>query len=277
MLPTIRSILLFTAGMPVVLALILYDPGLWWLGWVYAVGWCALCVLDAASAARWPDLDASFETPAIGFIGEVGAIDIALTARPGRSALPVRLLCDLSGDADPLSAREVLLQAVRNTLGPPGSGPPGQDGFDELIADNASLGMRYIAVVRDGEVLFSAGESGFATVATLDSGETHMDRLDGLARMVMLPPHEAGREGRGPPSRPSHPLTVVEYEPRLAMELEQNAARNFALGLAGAGLLTLLAAVFWRISSRAQAAQIALCQDRDLRHLRRPPGPAFRR
>ena len=154
MLPTIRSILLFTAGMPVVLALILYDPGLWWLGWVYAVGWCALCVLDAASAARWPDLDASFETPAIGFIGEVGAIDIALTARPGRSALPVRLLCDLSGDADPLSAREVLLQAggalklgegLQAALG----------SFDEDVGADSELTVSWHLSVVEGEALIS--------------------------------------------------------------------------------------------------------------------------
>lgn len=113
MLPTVRSILLFAAGMPVVLALILYDPGLWWLGWVYAICWVGLCLLDAASAVRWPDLDASFEIPAISFIGEVGAIDIALTARRGRSPLAVRFLCDVSGDAHPLSVREVLLEAGR--------------------------------------------------------------------------------------------------------------------------------------------------------------------
>ncbi len=184
---------------------------------------------------------------------------------------------------------EVLLQAVRNELGPPDEGPPEQEQFNALIEDNAALGLRYVAVVRDGEVLFSSGASGFGAPPE-DRGENQLDRIDGLARLVMVPPKgmERGKAGKAPPEGlegpeppeglghppegrggppPAHPLTVVEFEPTLAMELEQNAARNFALGLAGASLLTVLAGVFWRISTRAQAAQLQLERQKRLASL----------
>lgn len=156
-----------------------------------------------------------------------------------------------------------LLREPRPGSGPPRPGPPSPE---TLIANQSVLaaeGLRRVAVLgREGEVLMEAGEAAVETEGL----------AGGVVRMVRPlhpppPPH-----GSPPPPPPSPSLgadgppmrLVLEYEPRLALDLQHRARRDLIASLAVAAALLATAWVFHRLRRRAQQAEEGLAERRHL-------------
>jgi len=79
------------------------------------------------------------------------------------------------------------------------------------------------------------------------------------------PPDGSPPDG-SPPDGPmeSGPVLILEFEPLLSQAMEFRAARNFAIGLAGALVLSLAAGVFWRMSMKAEADAARMERQRTL-------------
>lgn len=71
----------------------------------------------------------------------------------------------------------------------------------------------------------------------------------------------------GPPRGLSFGLTVIEFEPVVAIQLMSQARRSLALGSIMAGVLTLAAILFWRQHARYEAARSTFEQQRRLSQL----------
>ena len=143
--------------------------------------------------------------------------------------------------------------------GPRGGPPPA---IELLVANQpalASEGLRRVAVVgRDGEVLAESGEPPTASEG-LASGVVR------IVRPLHMPPPRGGppppplAKGEGPPMR-----LVLEYEPRLALDLQHRARRDLIASLAVAAGLLMTAWVFHRLRRRAQQAEEGLAEQRHL-------------
>lgn len=152
-----------------------------------------------------------------------------------------------------------LLREPRPGSGPPRPGPPS---FEALLANQPSLadqGVRRVAVLgRAGELL---GESGEAAVE-------HEGLARGVVRIVR--PLHPPRGDRPPPPPPPQGVDgppmrlVLEYEPRLALDLQHRARRDLIASLAVAAALLVTAWVFHRLRRRALQAEEGLVERRHL-------------
>ena len=138
--------------------------------------------------------------------------------------------------------------------GPRGGPPPA---LELLIANQPALapeGLRRVAVLgRGGELLAESGEPPTAS-AGLASGVVRIVRPLHPPPGSMPPPR-----GEGPPMR-----LVLEYEPRLALDLQHRARRDLIASLAVAAGLLMTAWVFHRLRRRAQQAEEGLAEQRHL-------------
>ena len=150
----------------------------------------------------------------------------------------------------------------------PGSGPPqvGPPSIAGLIAHQPRLageGLRRVAVLgRADEVLAESGDAAVEAEG-LASGVVRM------MRPLHLPPPRGEPPPRGgpppPPPKDGPPMRLVlEYEPRLALDLQHRAWRDLLASLAVAGGLLVTAWVFHRLRRRAQQAEEGLAEQRHL-------------
>jgi uncharacterized protein (DUF58 family) len=99
--PSLRAVLIFAAGLPAALFLVIYDAALWPFSFDYG----ALALLAIATDAflslpgRYLRLDVAL--PERLFIGETGAIAVTLSAAAYRRPVRVELLAEQRGDLDP--------------------------------------------------------------------------------------------------------------------------------------------------------------------------------
>jgi len=153
---------------------------------------------------------------------------------------------------------EHLFLALREAV-PPDPRRPGPPRPELLLAAQPTLagqGLRRVAILgHDGHELMAAGEP----VITGEPGAA------GLARLIrpMHPPgamHPPGGPRSGtPPAR-----IMLEFEPRLALDLQHRARRDLIASLAVAAALLVSAWVFHRLRQRARLAEQQLAERRHL-------------
>lgn len=149
---------------------------------------------------------------------------------------------------------ERLFLALREAV-PPDPERPGPPRPELLLAAQPALvgdGLRRVAILdRDGAELMAAGEP-----------ETDDPRAAGLARLSrpLHPP-----PGAPPPRSGEAPARILlDFEPRLTLDLQHRARRDLIASLAVAAALLLSAWVFHRLRRRAQQAEQKLAERRHL-------------
>lgn len=151
----------------------------------------------------------------------------------------------------------------------------GRDAPDEALAalleEWEGEGLRFVAVVGPGGELRASAGTPVASTEALSRRLAHLppspelEREGGIVR-VIVPMREGGRRGgggRGPRAGTPSAL-VVEMEPVMAEAILSRARLGLLISGAAALALLLMAAVFWRMSRRAQAAEAELVRDRHL-------------
>jgi two-component system sensor histidine kinase HydH len=157
----------------------------------------------------------------------------------------------------------------------PHRGPPSAEELERFIEDHADEGVCYVAVMGpDDEPIAAAGI--ISDPRPLRPGELRTLGDHVQVSFAMHPPgpppgkgldHKKGfgppglLDSRGPPRPP--PL-VIEFRPEAALALRARARRDLGVGVTVAVALMLAAAVFWRLSRRAQAVEARLGQQRHL-------------
>ena len=224
------------------------------------------------------------------FVGIAALLTLVLAAATTSSFLGARKLAEavVSGQAS------MLMHAAHRDLdlGPP---PPTAAQLLQVIDDHAELGLRYMAlVVGDDHVIVDAGTRAPQLQGLRISPDGAVIRRGGMARVTtpggpegkglprgpegkapgFRPPPWRPREGKallGPPG-PEGPLgprpqILLEFEPTMAIEVEEKARRDLAIGLAAIAVLWGAAALFWRLATRAAAAESKLAGQRHLASL----------
>src|SRR5262245_65486201 len=99
--PTPRAVAIFTAGVPLALFLVIYNPGLW--QWTIGYGVLVLMVIAADWAAAFPRrrLRLTIQAPDSVQIGESGAVVVTIVNTGWRQATEFELLCERQPEADP--------------------------------------------------------------------------------------------------------------------------------------------------------------------------------
>lgn len=198
-------------------------------------------------AARWGLLASSLA---------LGAVLFGTTYWSHRSALDLRRAL-ARGQAD------LLIEASRKVDGD----TPGMSRADleEILESQRGRGLRYIALVRqDGEVVVSAGEKAETTRLEGRPGELQ----DFGERMLLIAPPPRLRF----PPPPLHaarrpPQLMLEFEPTLANALAERSRDNWLIGSAATALLAVAATVFFRLSRRAEQAELEAERRRHLASL----------
>ncbi len=117
--PTLRAVLIFAAGIPLALFIVIYDPKLWPLSFNYGV--LVLIVIASDLALAFPPrlLNVKVATPDRLYIGERGATTITIPAAGFRRATRFEAIAEQRGDIEPSEVvagelwRETLRRARR--------------------------------------------------------------------------------------------------------------------------------------------------------------------
>jgi uncharacterized protein (DUF58 family) len=99
--PTLRAVLIFAAGIPLALMIVIYDPRLWPLSFNFGVLVLIITATDAALAFPPRLLNARVTTPERLYIGERSATTIAIPASGFRRAARFEALAEQRGDIEP--------------------------------------------------------------------------------------------------------------------------------------------------------------------------------
>jgi uncharacterized protein (DUF58 family) len=99
--PSLRAVLIFAAGLPGALFLVIYDAALWPFSFDYGALALLAIATDALLSLPARALRLDIAVPDRLFIGETGAITVTLPAIPYRRPLRVELLAELRGELDP--------------------------------------------------------------------------------------------------------------------------------------------------------------------------------
>jgi two-component system, NtrC family, sensor histidine kinase HydH len=211
-----------------------------------------------------------------GFFAVALVLGTALLVSSITSYLGARTLLDIviRGQAEDLHH-----ELQRNLEERPHRGPPRDEQLERFIEDHADEGVRYVAVMGpDDEPIAAAGTT--SDPRPLRPGELRVlgDRVQ--VSFALHPPrgHPLGKgpddkKGFGPPGPlgvlggrgpPQPPPLVIEFRPEAALALGARTRRDLAVGVTVAIALMLAAAVFWRLSRRAQAAEVHLGRQRHL-------------
>jgi uncharacterized protein (DUF58 family) len=99
--PTLRALLIFAAGIPLALLIVLYSPGLWVLSFNYALLVLIVGASDLALACPWRRLNVKVSVPDRLYIGEQGATTLSLSAGGFRRPIRVEAIAEQRGDVEP--------------------------------------------------------------------------------------------------------------------------------------------------------------------------------
>jgi uncharacterized protein (DUF58 family) len=103
--PSLRAVLIFTAGLPAALFLVIYNQALWPFSFDYGVLALLAIATDAFLSLPGRYLRLEVAVPERLFIGEAGAVAVTLPALPYRRPVRVELLAELKGE---LNAAEIV-------------------------------------------------------------------------------------------------------------------------------------------------------------------------
>jgi len=153
-----------------------------------------------------------------------------------------------------------------------------QETLDSILEELSDKGLRFIGLAdQEGAFRFSAGRPSAAPLELPEHGPRGMHKLvrvgEGERLRIVLPPGRGFgahrrllRQEAGPPSW-RHRFLVIEYESHTAQAIRHRAFIALVVSLAAAALLLVAAAVFWRLSRRADATEAQLAKDRRLKAL----------
>src|SRR5216684_6925353 len=99
--PTARAVLIFVAGIPLALLIVIYDPSLWVLSFNYGVLVLLAAVTDLVLAFPPRLLGIRPSVPDKLYIGEHGAITVAILATPWRRTTGFELMAEQRGEVEP--------------------------------------------------------------------------------------------------------------------------------------------------------------------------------
>jgi uncharacterized protein (DUF58 family) len=99
--PTARAVLIFAAGIPLALFVVIYNPGLWPLSFNYAILVVLAVATDALLAFPPRLLDAKVTVPPRLYIGERGAITVTIAGSRWRRPTGFELIAEQRGEAEP--------------------------------------------------------------------------------------------------------------------------------------------------------------------------------
>jgi uncharacterized protein (DUF58 family) len=99
--PTPRALLIFAAGIPLALLIVVYNPGLWALSFDYALLALIIGASDFALACPWHRLNIRTSVPDRLFIGEQSAITLSIAANGFRRAIRFEAIAEQRGDIEP--------------------------------------------------------------------------------------------------------------------------------------------------------------------------------
>jgi uncharacterized protein (DUF58 family) len=99
--PTPRALLIFAAGIPLALLIIVYNPGLWALSFDYALLALLIGASDFALACPWRRLIIKISGPDRLYIGEQGATALSISTGGFRRAVRFEAVAEQSGDVEP--------------------------------------------------------------------------------------------------------------------------------------------------------------------------------
>jgi len=161
---------------------------------------------------------------------------------------------------------------------PPGAPDPAR--LQAFVDEHAAEGLRRVLLAApEGRTVAAAGTGETTPLLLPDEIRVRGDLVQ--AAFVMGPPHPRegkrpsegkrpplfGRAGSGPPGpgfRHPPPIVSIEFVPKAALALRARSQRDLGVGLTVAMALMLGAAVFWRLSRRAQMAMARLATQRHL-------------
>ena len=101
MRPTFRAFLLFATGVPLTLALVLFDESLWSFGLGYLSFAILIVGLDAARTPSFGALDLAVDIPPVLFVGDSGALTVTLTSQLDHPPLAMEAICDVGATLNP--------------------------------------------------------------------------------------------------------------------------------------------------------------------------------
>jgi len=115
--PTRRAVLIFAAGIPLSLFIVIYDAALWPVSFDYGVLVLFAVAVDRLLALSPRRLVLHIDMPEKLYIGERGAVLATVPAAPRRRATPVELLSEQRGALDPPEIVPVDVEPGRETHG----------------------------------------------------------------------------------------------------------------------------------------------------------------
>ncbi|MCB9786346.1 MAG: two-component sensor histidine kinase [Deltaproteobacteria bacterium] len=189
---------------------------------------------------------------------------MALLASAGVNQLSAAATADTVTRSRALDMARAARGALRQGRGDPG------EALQTLVDEWGKEGLRYAAVFGpDGAILSEAGtpaepvEALARRLTWLPRGpDAEPERVGDIIR-VGVPIRPAGARGRA--ARGARPaILVVEMEPVMADAILGRARLGLVVSGAAALALLVLAAVFWRMSRRAERAEAELARDRHL-------------
>ncbi len=107
--PTPRAVLIFAAGIPLALLIVIYNPSLWTLAFDYALLALIVGASDYALACPWRLLNIRTSLPDRLYIGEKGATTLSIAASGYRRTLRFEAIGEQHGDIEP---SEILAGAI---------------------------------------------------------------------------------------------------------------------------------------------------------------------
>ena len=99
--PTPRALLIFAAGIPLALLIVVYNPGLWTLAFDYALLALIVGASDYALACPWRLLNIRTSLPDRLYIGEKAATTLSIAASVYRRMLRFEAIAEQRGDIEP--------------------------------------------------------------------------------------------------------------------------------------------------------------------------------
>ncbi len=99
--PTPRALLIFAAGIPLTLLIVVYNPGLWALSFDYALLVLIVGASDLALACHWRRLTVNITAPDRLFIGEQGATTLSISTGGFRRSIRFEAISEQQGDVEP--------------------------------------------------------------------------------------------------------------------------------------------------------------------------------
>lgn len=109
--PTLRAVFGFVVGIPLALFVVIYDPALWPLSFTYGLAALLVIASDIALALPARRIACNVTVPDPLYIGERGAITVAIAAAGIRRAARFEAMAEQRGDAEPA-------ERVAGDLGP---------------------------------------------------------------------------------------------------------------------------------------------------------------